>query len=500
MSVFAMPNPGAARPRLEKRDRAAAAVLTATGAGLVVAGVMLPWLSYYAGLFRISAFGTANGERLLALAGTSLALALAAAMRPRQAIRWTIALVGAVEVLFSAHLLSQLNSSLAAAGQMLVAKSGPGLYFALAGGVVTFTAAFLPLSHRPRRTRDAPRAAGGFAAHARPGGRSLAKRAGLAQLTAQRRLQIALGTLWLVDAALQSQPYMFTRSFATSTLAASARSSPLLLARVVSGLAHLVEAQPVVCNELFVVTELAIAVLLFSRRTVRVGLATSASWGLVVWVLGEGIGLLLPTKASPFAGSPGAGVLYVVASVLLWPAASGRSDPSRPLSVAESGPIGARAARATVIGLFILLACETWPLAATVRAAADMFVAMRQGEPGWIVSLDGSAASVLARHGPLLLGLAAAAFLVMGFAVASRTRLRRPAIALGLALAVALFLLEDLGGVATGYATDVSTAPVLALILASYWPRGSSQLQAAEVEDPLRPETGRETAAVRLQA
>ena len=43
---------------------------------------------------------------------------------------------------------------------------------------------------------------------------------------ARRRLQIALGLLWLLDAALQFQPYMFSRAFATDVLAASAAGSP----------------------------------------------------------------------------------------------------------------------------------------------------------------------------------------------------------------------------------------------------------------------------------
>ncbi len=39
----------------------------------------------------------------------------------------------------------------------------------------------------------------------------------------RRILQIVLGVIWLVDAALQFQPYMFTRSFVTGVLEPSAQ-------------------------------------------------------------------------------------------------------------------------------------------------------------------------------------------------------------------------------------------------------------------------------------
>jgi hypothetical protein len=40
-----------------------------------------------------------------------------------------------------------------------------------------------------------------------------------------RRLRLALATVWLADAALQYQPFMFTKAFG-QTLAASAQGNP----------------------------------------------------------------------------------------------------------------------------------------------------------------------------------------------------------------------------------------------------------------------------------
>ena len=45
----------------------------------------------------------------------------------------------------------------------------------------------------------------------------------------RRTLQIALGALWLVDAALQFQPSMFTKGFVTGALEPTASGNPWLL-------------------------------------------------------------------------------------------------------------------------------------------------------------------------------------------------------------------------------------------------------------------------------
>src|SRR5487761_1380313 len=42
----------------------------------------------------------------------------------------------------------------------------------------------------------------------------------------RRRLQLALGVLWLLDAALQYQPYMFSQAFAVKILDGSAAGRP----------------------------------------------------------------------------------------------------------------------------------------------------------------------------------------------------------------------------------------------------------------------------------
>ncbi|MHB1548762.1 MAG: hypothetical protein ACYCX8_08505, partial [Acidimicrobiales bacterium] len=50
------------------------------------------------------------------------------------------------------------------------------------------------------------------------------------RLLTQRRLQVVLGLIWLLDAGLQFQPYMFSRGFVTNFLAMNDMFQPHLIA------------------------------------------------------------------------------------------------------------------------------------------------------------------------------------------------------------------------------------------------------------------------------
>jgi hypothetical protein len=64
----------------------------------------------------------------------------------------------------------------------------------------------------------------------------------------QRRLQIALGLIWLADGALQFQPFMFGRSFVTKIIAPNAIGEPGLVAGPVRFMAHLIEPRVALFN------------------------------------------------------------------------------------------------------------------------------------------------------------------------------------------------------------------------------------------------------------
>ena len=95
---------------------------------------------------------------------------------------------------------------------------------------------------------------------------------------ARRTLQITLGVVWLLDAALQFQPFMFGRGFATEILKPTAEGNPHFVAGPVLWSAHVVLAHPQLWNALFAVTQLLLALGLFWRRSVKFALAGNVVW------------------------------------------------------------------------------------------------------------------------------------------------------------------------------------------------------------------------------
>ncbi len=129
--------------------------------------------------------------------------------------------------------------------------------------------------------------------------------AGWAALDTRRRLQLALAAIWLLDAVLQYQPYIFTRAFARM-LAGSADRNPAVVAAPITWSAHLIEQHVVAANSVFATVQLLLALGIALRPTVKIALAASVAWSLTVWWLGEGLGSVLAGNASPVSGAPGA--------------------------------------------------------------------------------------------------------------------------------------------------------------------------------------------------
>ena len=58
---------------------------------------------------------------------------------------------------------------------------------------------------------------------------------------------------------------------------------------------------------------------LLFRRTVRPALVVSFFWALGVWVMGEGLGMLLTGTASALSGAPGSVFIYGCLGLMAWP-------------------------------------------------------------------------------------------------------------------------------------------------------------------------------------
>jgi hypothetical protein len=287
----------------------------------------------------------------------------------------------------------------------------------------------------------------------------------------RRRLQIALGMLWLLDAALQYQPYMFSRAFATSILSGSAAGSPGLVAGPVLATGRLILHYPAAANATFATIQLALAAGLLWRPAIRAALAGTVVWSLGIWWLGESLGGLFSGVASPVSGAPGAVILYALAALLAWPA---RTGDRRPASVADASPLGARWSRVLWLVLWdsaaylVLQVPNRYP-----GALRDGIARLAAGEPRWIAAMDRAAAAAAGHAGSLLPVLLAAAFWLIGVAVFFPVAVR-PALALSIAMGLVIWVIgENFGGIMTGQATDPNTGPLLVLVSLAFWPLGN---------------------------
>ena len=309
-------------------------------------------------------------------------------------------------------------------------------------------------------------------------------------LDPRRRLQLALAVIWLLDAMLQFQPFMFGHGFG-QMLAGGAHGNPAIVAGPVTWSAAFIGHHVAALNAIFAIIQLLLGLGIAWRPTVRLALAASVAWSLAVWWLGEGLGGLLAGTASPVNGAPGAVLLYALLAVLLWPA---DRDPAAPFPAARA--IGRRAAQAAWVTVWLgLAALALLPATRAPRALSDMIAGTTPGEPAWLARIDTHAASALARHGLLAAFVLAAVLTAIALIpLTPLTRLTltpststpstrsaplrpglparraRAAVILALAVAAVLWLAQGLGGILAGSATDPGTAPLLALLALTFWP------------------------------
>ena len=306
---------------------------------------------------------------------------------------------------------------------------------------------------------------------------------------ARRRLQLALGALWLLDAILQYQPVMFTRAF-SQMLAAAAEGNPAFVSRPILWDAHLVGQHPVALNTTFATIQLLLGLGIAWRPTVRLALGASIVWALGVWWFGEGLGGVLTGTASPLSGAPGPVILYALLAVLLWPrdrgATAGSGGPAVPFVAARA--VGAPAARALWLILWASLAYfALLPANRAPQALHTMLSGMTVGEPAWLAAIGQQGAALLAHQGlAASVGLAA----ILGL-IAVGVYLPPPAARVVLTVAAVLAAAigiagQDLGGILTGSGTDPESGPLLIVLVFAYWPArtGAPRTGALRTDGP----------------
>jgi hypothetical protein len=291
----------------------------------------------------------------------------------------------------------------------------------------------------------------------------------------RRGLQIALGLFWLLDGALQFQPFMLRASFAREVLAPVGDGQPHWVAGPVHWAANVVAAHPVAWDVPFASIQVLLGLGMLVPRTAKLTLAASLPWLIAVWYLGEGLSGLAGGNASIISGAPGSVLLYALLALAAWPR-GGRSDVAPPRWLPY--------AWATFwIGGAIYQALPPNNTGADLAGQITAFPG-----PSWLASVQNSLARFVTHHGVAAVVVVAAVEVLIGLAALRRTTLRLSAAAGLLALLAIWVIGQDFGQVYSGQATDPNTGAIAVLVavalLFGYRRRGAPTAPAFREEAP----------------
>jgi hypothetical protein len=291
-----------------------------------------------------------------------------------------------------------------------------------------------------------------------------------------RRLQTALGVIWLLDGGLQFQSFFYGKGFVQMLTGLTAGQPHWLAAVNTWGATAVLQSQQAVFNTLFALIQVAIGLGVLYRPTVKPALAASFAWALVVWWFGEAFGMMLMATtsmggapmASQLTGAPGAVLLYALIGALAWP--NGR----------PGGLLGARRARALWMALWLVMAW-LWLVEAGGADGISRAIAGAPSGMSWLSSVQDWFASAARGEGVAIAIVLGAVSAAIGVAVAANWRPR-----LWLWLAICLNLLywvvgQGFGGIFQGGATDPNAGPLFVLLACAMFPLASSRAPSEQV-------------------
>jgi hypothetical protein len=284
----------------------------------------------------------------------------------------------------------------------------------------------------------------------------------------QRTFQLLLATVWLLDAVLQLQPFMFTRGSNgfSGMINGLAGGNPGWVSHTITWNGSIIYHQPILTNTAFALIQFLIAFGIVWQRTTRFALGLSIVWAVGVWWFGEAAGQVFQGGATPFGGGPGGVLFYAVLAVLLWP--GGESD--RPFVAART--VGVNAARAIWVAVWgVLAVLALVGSGRSPQALHDLVAGLDSGQPGWLGHIDKASEKFLLHHGTtaaILLAIVCVAAAVCVFLAPRATRVV-------LVLAVVVFgviwvAVQNLGGILAGGATDPNSGLLVMLLALTYWP------------------------------
>jgi hypothetical protein len=305
-----------------------------------------------------------------------------------------------------------------------------------------------------------------------------------------RGIQIALGVLWLLDGLFQFKSFMYTHAIVSEVFGPAAEKQWSIVGGPMKTFDSFYGHDLTLWNTLSGEIQIAIGLgLILSRRTVRPALLVSFVWALVVWWFGEGFGgLTSTTLPSPLMGAPGAVIVYAIIGLLVYPTSKheGRSP-------ADLGPLGDRGGLWAWSGLWALSA-GLWLVNVNRAQGAthEMIKAMAAASPHWLAKLQNSIGGHTQGHGTTV--AVVLAILSVAVAIGVWTPLRWPALAIGIVLSLAYWVLgQDLGGPfwAEG-ATDFNAGPLFVLLALALFPLAqvAPDARRAPLADPSAAELG----------
>ncbi len=297
----------------------------------------------------------------------------------------------------------------------------------------------------------------------------------------QRTFQLVLATVWLLDAVLQIQPFMFAPGSDgfSGMLRGLASGNPSWVAHTITWNASIVDHHPVLTNTTFALVQFLIGFGIVWRRTLKPALGLSIAWSIAVWWFGEGLGGVLTGQATPFGGGPGGVLFYALLAVLLWPTEG--SD--QPFVAARS--VGVRAATVIWVVVWVVLA-----LLAVVgsgrspQALHDLVATVNSGQPAWLAHADRASEYLFLHDGTTMAILLAVVCLVVAAGVFLPAQFAKATLVLAVVVfAVIWVAVQDVGGVLAGGATDPDAAPLVIVLALTYWPLTDSRAPAVGLAD-----------------
>jgi hypothetical protein len=284
----------------------------------------------------------------------------------------------------------------------------------------------------------------------------------------QRTFRLVLATVWLLDAVLQLQPFMFTRGSNgfSGMLNGLAAGNPGVVSHSITWNASNVYHNPILSNTIFASIQFLIAFGIVYKRTCKPALCLSIVWSLGVWWFGEGAGQVFQGGATPFGGGPGGVLFYAVLAVLLWP----REGSDLPYVAARA--VGEKASKIIWVAVWGVLAIlSVVGSGRSPQALHDLVAGLNSGQPGWLSRIDRSTETLFLHHGTSTAILLAVVCIVVAIGVFLPPTIARMTLVLAMVVFALIWVaVQDVGGILAGGATDPNSGLLVILLVLIYWP------------------------------